>query len=84
MRHAGYGVQSGHYDTVGEALLWTLGQGMGEEFTPEVQTAWPEVYTLLAEVMQDADGTHPPARINPRRQHYCCSQKFSELHFAIF
>ena len=54
VRHARYGVQLEHYDTVGEALLWTLGQGLGEEFTPEVQMAWTEVYTLLAQVMQDA------------------------------
>ncbi len=54
VRHTRYGVQLEHYDTVGEALLWTLGQGLGEEFTPEVQMAWTEVYTLLAQVMQDA------------------------------
>ena len=54
VRHARYGVQPEHYDTVGEALLWTLGQGLGDGFTPEVQTAWREVYALLAQVMQDA------------------------------
>ena len=54
VRHARYGVQPEHYDTVGEALLWTLGQGLGEKFTPEVRTAWTEVYSLLAQVMQDA------------------------------
>ena len=53
-RHAKYGVQPEHYDTVGEALLWTLGQGLDDGFTPEVQTAWTEVYALLAQVMQDA------------------------------
>ena len=54
VRHARYGVQPEHYGTVGEALLWTLGQGLGDGFTPEVRTAWAEVYTLLAQVMQDA------------------------------
>ena len=54
VRHARYGVQPEHYDTVGEALLWTLGQGLGDGFTLEVQTAWREVYALLAQVMQDA------------------------------
>jgi hemoglobin-like flavoprotein len=29
-RHAGYGVADEHYDTVAEALLWTLQQGSGE------------------------------------------------------
>ena len=53
-RHAGYGVRASHYDTVGQALLWTLGQGLGDGFTPEVQDAWAEAYTVLATVMIDA------------------------------
>jgi hemoglobin-like flavoprotein len=47
-RHAGYGVKTEDYNTVGSALLWTLEQGLGEAFTPEVKAAWTEVYTLLA------------------------------------
>ena len=54
VRHRGYGVQSGHYDTVGEALLWTLDQGLGDAFTPDVRAAWVETYGLLASVMKDA------------------------------
>ncbi len=54
VRHARYGVQPEHYDTVGKALLWTLGHGLGDGFTPEVESAWTEVYALLAQVMQDA------------------------------
>ena len=53
-RHAGYGVKDEHYDTVGEALIWTLGQGLGEEFTDEVKAAWIEAYTILASVMKEA------------------------------
>jgi hemoglobin-like flavoprotein len=53
-RHTGYGVKPEHYDTVGAALLWTLEQGLGEAFTPEVKAAWVEVYTLLANTMQTA------------------------------
>jgi hemoglobin-like flavoprotein len=52
-RHAGYGVQEGHYQTVGAALLWTLGQGLGEHFTPQVEEAWTAVYSLLAQTMQE-------------------------------
>lgn len=51
-RHAGYGVNPGDYDKVAAALLWTLGQGLGDDFTPEVKAAWVEVYTLLADTMQ--------------------------------
>ena len=54
VRHAGYGVTAAHYDTVAAALLWTLGQGLGEAFTPEVETAWIAAYTLLATTMQQA------------------------------
>lgn len=53
-RHVGYGVQPAHYGTVATALLWTLGQGLGAGFTPEVKAAWTEVYTVLATTMQSA------------------------------
>ena len=53
-RHVQYGVQTHHYATVGEALLWTLGQVFGPAFTPEVEQAWAAAYALLAGVMQDA------------------------------
>ena len=52
-RHAGYGVTDAHYDTVAAALLWTLEQGLGEGFTPDVRDAWIETYTILATVMQN-------------------------------
>ena len=54
VRHLEYGVKNSHYDTVGEALLWTLGQGLGDAFTTEVMNAWTDVYTLLAGTMKDA------------------------------
>jgi hemoglobin-like flavoprotein len=53
-RHVAYGVKDEHYATVGAALLWTLGQGLGEAFTHEVEDAWTTAYTLLATVMQEA------------------------------
>lgn len=51
-RHRGYGVDDRHYDTVGEALIWTLGQGLGPAFTDEAREAWLAAYGLLAGVMQ--------------------------------
>ena len=54
VRHAGYGVRDGHYATVGDALLWTLEQGLGERFTPDVAEAWGAAYGLLAQTMQTA------------------------------
>jgi hemoglobin-like flavoprotein len=54
VKHLEYGVKNSQYDTVGAALLWTLGQGLGERFTPEVKLAWTDVYGLLATTMKDA------------------------------
>jgi hemoglobin-like flavoprotein len=53
-RHVAYGVKDSHYETVGAALLWTLEQGLGSEFTPEVSDAWATVYAVLATTMKDA------------------------------
>jgi len=53
-RHARYGVRDEHYNTVAAALLWTLRQGLGVAFTPEVEQAWAAAYGLLAETMKAA------------------------------
>ena len=53
-RHVGYGVKDEHYASVGAALIWTLEQGLGEDFTPDVKEAWTEAYTFLADVMKEA------------------------------
>ena len=53
-RHVGYGVNDEHYDTVAAALLWTLGQGLGEAFTDDVKEAWTTAYVILATTMKDA------------------------------
>ena len=57
-RHVGYGVAAQHYQTVGAALLWTLAQGLGDQFTPEVEEAWTAVYTVLAQTMQEGANGH--------------------------
>ncbi len=53
-RHVEYGVTPEHYDTVATALLYTLEKGLGDSWTPEVQDAWVEVYTVLASTMKEA------------------------------
>ncbi|CAN5489006.1 globin family protein [soil metagenome] len=53
-RHGTYGVVPAHYGTVGSALLMTLSQGLGPAFTPEVKSAWNEVYGVMANVMIEA------------------------------
>jgi len=53
-RHVGYGVQPAHYDQVGTALLWTLEQALGADFTPALRQAWATAYGTLAEAMKGA------------------------------
>ena len=52
--HVAYGVEPRHYDSVGKALLWTLEQGLGPKFTPEVRDAWASAYALLSDAMKNA------------------------------
>ncbi|GAB2774066.1 globin family protein [Rhabdobacter roseus] len=49
--HAGYGVKPEHYVAVKEALLWTLEQGLGQDWNEEVRQAWICCYDLLTSVM---------------------------------
>ena len=53
-RHGGYGVREEHYDTVGQALIWTLEKGLRHRFTDAVREAWTTAYTTLATVMKAA------------------------------
>ncbi|MBI3169813.1 MAG: globin, partial [Chloroflexi bacterium] len=46
-------------DIVGDALLWTLAKGLGEDFTSEVMDAWTQTYITLASVMKNAAETVP-------------------------
>lgn len=53
-RHEGYGVKPVHYKYVGEALLWTLEKGLGNDWTPEVAGAWQDSYAqLTASMLQE-------------------------------
>ena len=50
-RHVDYGVRPAHYKLVGNALLWTLQIGLGDDWNEEVNIAWTACYTLLADTM---------------------------------
>jgi nitric oxide dioxygenase len=51
-RHVRYGVRPEHFDAGGEALVWTLEQGLGEAFTPDVREAWVEAWNIVAGAMR--------------------------------
>ncbi|HET9823879.1 MAG TPA: globin family protein [Chitinophagaceae bacterium] len=53
-RHTNYGVREEHYSVVGDALLWTLEQGLGDQWNDELKQAWAECYSILATAMINA------------------------------
>ena len=67
-RHVGYGVSEAHYETVGEALIWTLGKGLGEAFTADVKSAGLTAYTTLSQVMKTAAARAGAIRLQRQRQ----------------
>lgn len=58
IRHVAFGVKAEHYVPVGAALIWTLQQGLGTEFTPDTEAAWLVAYGTLSGVMIAA--AYPP------------------------
>ena len=55
-RHVGYGVQASHYATAGQALLWMLEEGLGDDFSDDVRRAWADAYRFVAALMQRTSG----------------------------
>lgn len=53
-RHLAYGVTERHYDTVGAALLATLEEGLGDDWSPKAREAWSGAYGLIAGSMKAA------------------------------
>jgi hemoglobin-like flavoprotein len=50
-RHGRYQVRPEHFPWVKDALMDTLAEGLGAEFTPDVRAAWNTLYDLLAKTM---------------------------------
>lgn len=70
VRHVGYGVRPEHYDTVGDALLWTLRQGLGEAATDDALAAWVTAYGTLAAAMKAAAYPAPPVAAAATAPHH--------------
>ena len=60
-RHIGYGVEPQHYAKVGQALIWTLQQGLGPAWTAEAAAAWIAAYMTLSDFMIAEAYSHPLA-----------------------
>lgn len=50
-RHDDYGAEPDHYPVVGEVLLETLAEALGEAFTEEAERAWARTYSTVAGTM---------------------------------
>ena len=59
-RHAAYGVEDRDYAAVGDALIWTLQQGLGPAFTQEARAAWTTTFQLIAGIMRSATARSDP------------------------
>ena len=55
-RHVHYGVKEEHYYSGGDALLWTLEKGLGENWNEELKEAWSICYSILSSAMIEAAG----------------------------
>lgn len=55
-RHKGYGVKPEHYEAVGQVLIWTLKQGLGNDWNDQVQSAWEACYADVAQLMLEEVG----------------------------
>lgn len=54
IKHVQYGVKCDDYTPVGNALIYTLKQGLGNDFNNELKDAWANTYKIMATVMRQA------------------------------
>ncbi len=55
-RHVNYGVHSEHFAVAGSALVETLKQTFGDDFTPNLERAWRDVLTtVIGVIVEGAD-----------------------------
>ncbi len=53
-KHKTYGVVEDHFVPVADALVWTLEEGLGADFTEDVRHAWTALYSAVASIMIEA------------------------------
>jgi hemoglobin-like flavoprotein len=46
------GIQPGHYETLGKALLWTFEQSLAEQFTPLMKEAWAALHAEVSRAIR--------------------------------
>lgn len=59
-RHEGYGVEPAHYALVGDALVWSIENAVGQSFTERHRDAWTAAFAVLADAMQHGSPAATP------------------------
>lgn len=67
IKHLDYGVKVDDYTPVGNALIYTLKQGLGPAFTPELKQAWTSLLKVVFDVMRSA--AYPNFNPNTYKNH---------------
>lgn len=55
-RHVRYGVVKAHYPILGDAVLQTLEEAIGDGFTADVKEAWVAVWGVISNAMIQGAG----------------------------
>jgi hemoglobin-like flavoprotein len=55
VRHRQLGIKVRHYRLMAKALIWTLEQSLGKQFTRETKDAWSAMLTQITRVMSGSD-----------------------------
>jgi nitric oxide dioxygenase len=50
-QHVDYGVRPDHYPVVGQALLWSLEQALGDDWTADEAASWSRAYAFVSDHM---------------------------------
>jgi nitric oxide dioxygenase len=98
-RHVEYGALPEHYPLVGNALLVTFEEYLGDEWTEEVKAAWVEAYGAITEIMLEgadyaqaevllesvapAPATATPSTPIPVVTQHTKETKVSEINWAL-
>lgn len=64
-RHHRYGAQAAHYPLVGQLLLQTFQDFLGDNFTPQMKEAWSKAYEIIsAEMLKGANQSPVEERVS--------------------
>jgi hemoglobin-like flavoprotein len=64
-RHHRYGAQAAHYPLVGQILLQTFQDFLGDNFTPQMKEAWGKAYEIIsAEMLKGANQSSDEERVS--------------------